>query len=649
MIAVALPLASLLILLTALVASPAWAADCGDAASLPAPYDALARGEAALAADLLPDALAALGSAAALPVGPAARRRLLLLGQAHILSGDLDRGRATLNQALEAWNAEPRGRRGSACDGDPAEMRWWLAEGAVRRGQPEEAVPVWRALWTTHPLSARSDAVEALLRAHDPAFAADEQTLVLGRAAGFGGINRHGEALTLLLARLEGDTEPNRQTLFRAYFRARKYQEAITLFPQLQAATDVDRFDYALARSRLGDYDGAARVYGGLADGRGGKIADDASFKLGYLLYDSGRLEEGLEAFAAHLARVPDSTHAVEARWFMGWSLLKLDRLEEAQAAFEALLAQHGDSSLAAGAAYWTARIAGMQGDAAAERAGYESVLSRYGATSYAWWASGRLDRGYPSPSAPDPVAPDGGLVDDPALARGLALLSAGVPDWAAAEFRQLKSRARKAGREASLHLGARLAEAGLWSEAVQLAQPWCGAPEKRADPAALQICWPRPEGAQVDASGLAVARHLPFAIMHAESAWQPRITSSAGARGIMQLMPKLAAAQAAVLHPGAVFDPETLYDPAVNVEYGLAELAELTRSLADTGVEPRLPLVIAAYNGGSEAVRRWLAEQPQPVEVDRWAEDISYSETRRYVRRVLGTLQVYRLLYGDP
>ena len=401
--------ALLFLVLPGLLATPARAADCGDPARLPAPYDALARGEIALTEGRLPDALVALDSVKGLPAGPAARRRLLLLGQAHVLSGALDAGRAALTEGLQAWGAEASGARSAACDGDPAEMRWWLAEGAVRRGQPEAAVPVWRKLWTQHPLSARADAVEELLRTHDAAFATDEQTLVLERAAAFGAINRHGDALALLLARLQGDTEANRQTLFRARFAARTYAEAIEMFPQLQAATEVDRFDYALARSRLGDYDGAARVYADLADGRGGKAADDASFKLGYLLYDSGELEAGLAAFAAHLDRVPDSTHAVEARWFMGWSLLKLDRLDQAQATLEALVAAHPDSSLAAGAAYWTARIAGLRGDAATERAGYEAVLSTYGATSYAWWASGRLGRTFAAPSVPPSGAVSGG------------------------------------------------------------------------------------------------------------------------------------------------------------------------------------------------------------------------------------------------
>jgi len=68
--------------------------------------------------------------------------------------------------------------------------------------------------------------------------------------------------------------------------------------------------------------------------------------------------------------------------------------------------------------------------------------------------------------------------------------------------------------------------------------------------------------------------------------------------------------------------------------------------------------LVIAGYNGGPDAVGRWLnqwttedggsAMWGDPDRVDLWAEFIGYSETRKYVRRVLGFLQTYRLVYGD-
>ncbi len=186
-------------------------------------------------------------------------------------------------------------------------------------------------------------------------------------------------------------------------------------------------------------------------------------------------------------------------------------------------------------------------------------------------------------------------------------------------------------------------------AEASCLANPYCGPAHKRKDLSALRLCWPRPEGELAAAIDEHLPRLLPFAIMRAESAYQPTISSAAGARGLMQMMPKLGVALYAKLHPDAgPLDPERLFDAATNVELGVAELSGLSQTFADTGVDPRLPLVIAGYNGGETAVRRWLGEQTAPVEADRWSEDIGYSETRRYVRRVLGTLQVYRYVYGD-
>ena len=82
--------------------------------------------------------------------------------------------------------------------------------------------------------------------------------------------------------------------------------------------------------------------------------------------------------------------------------------------------------------------------------------------------------------------------------------------------------------------------------------------------------------------------------------------------------------------------------------ELGVAELVSLAERFSDSGVDPTLPLVIAGYNGGEKAVRRWLALYPNPPEADHFAEDVGYTETRRYVRRVLGTLQAYRYIYGD-
>ena len=60
------------------------------------------------------------------------------------------------------------------------------------------------------------------------------------------------------------------------------------------------------------------------------------------------------------------------------------------------------------------------------------------------------------------------------------------------------------------------------------------------------------------------------------------------------------------------------------------------------------MPLVIAGYNGGVKAVNRWLDQSNGAVAPDVFMENVGYTETRRYVRRVLGYMQTYRYIYGD-
>ena len=479
--------------------------------------------------------------------------------------------------------------------------------------------------------------------------------LIVERAFALQQRQRHVEALALLDTLPDDRTDALRRRVAQAAFKARKYPRAVQLFGTLVTPTPQDRFDRALAASRTGDYATAAEIYGALvADhaeeaGKPTGPVDSASYKLGYLAYDAGDLERGIGLFSEHLQRYPTSKHADEALWFMGWSSIRLERWDAADAFFGKLTQDHRrSSSLAAGAAWWQARAAGIQGDPAAEAAGFERVLEDHPDSSYAWLASQALGRAWQRP-APEAEAEASAAPQAPAgVQRAIDLLDHGLDSWAQAELRA--ARKDLAGRAGSLEVARLLAEAGAWSEARKIALSYCEKPSLQTDVAALELCWPRPGGdalaAVAEAAGL--PRNLPFAIMRAESGFNPTVVSGAGARGLMQLMPQLGAAQWADRHPDEPWNDDLLFDPAINMELGTAELAALRQSLEETGASPLVPLVIAGYNAGEAPVRRWLAAQPTPLEVDRWAEDISYGETRRYVRRVLGTLQVYRYVYGD-
>jgi len=131
----------------------------------------------------------------------------------------------------------------------------------------------------------------------------------------------------------------------------------------------------------------------------------------------------------------------------------------------------------------------------------------------------------------------------------------------------------------------------------------------------------------------------LTWAIMREESAFNPDARSSAGALGLMQLMP--ATAKRVAADASVPWDELSLRRPEVSVALGTRLLASLREAFSD-----RPALAIAAYNGGPVAVRRWLAERPED-DRDIFIERMPFDETRAYVKRVLESQAAYAYLYA--
>src|SRR5258707_14551269 len=55
----------------------------------------------------------------------------------------------------------------------------------------------------------------------------------------------------------------------------------------------------------------------------------------------------------------------------------------------------------------------------------------------------------------------------------------------------------------------------------------------------------------------------------------------------------------------------------------------------------------LASYNAGENRVARWIAERPG-IAQDEFIDDIPFPETQGYVKKILGTAEDYRRLYGD-
>jgi soluble lytic murein transglycosylase len=133
---------------------------------------------------------------------------------------------------------------------------------------------------------------------------------------------------------------------------------------------------------------------------------------------------------------------------------------------------------------------------------------------------------------------------------------------------------------------------------------------------------------------------YLMAALIAQESTFQPAVRSSAGAIGLMQVMPPTGRQIARTLGIRP-FTTGRLTQPEVNVRIGMAAFANSVATYG--GIAPAL----AAYNAGGTRVTRWLAERRE-LDQDEFIDDIPFPETQNYVKRILGTAEDYRALYAN-
>lgn len=129
---------------------------------------------------------------------------------------------------------------------------------------------------------------------------------------------------------------------------------------------------------------------------------------------------------------------------------------------------------------------------------------------------------------------------------------------------------------------------------------------------------------------------YLVLSIVHSESAFNAKALSTAGAQGLMQLMPYTAVRLARLLGDQD-FRLEQLQTTDTNLLYGSLYLSLLLHYYGGHEIP-----AIAAYNAGPQVVNKWLREC-QNCPVDAFVEFIPYAETRNYVKKVLNTYTGFR------
>lgn len=176
----------------------------------------------------------------------------------------------------------------------------------------------------------------------------------------------------------------------------------------------------------------------------------------------------------------------------------------------------------------------------------------------------------------------------------------------------------------------------------VELKQLFSASPAQ-GDMAAWQASWPRLFRDMIEnrASEAGIDPDLLQGLVREESAFEPTAGSWAGAMGLCQLMMPTAREVAGWLSIPGKITRDRLHDPDLNLRMGATYLSRLIRQF-----KGNTALAVAAYNAGAGSVRKFLARYPGD-ELDEFIEEIPFEETRFYVKRVLGSMATYQMLYG--
>jgi soluble lytic murein transglycosylase len=141
--------------------------------------------------------------------------------------------------------------------------------------------------------------------------------------------------------------------------------------------------------------------------------------------------------------------------------------------------------------------------------------------------------------------------------------------------------------------------------------------------------------------SGDAIDPFFVYSVMRQESIFNFEISSPVGARGLLQIMPATGK-QLAKLEDISDFDPNMLFNPFLNIRLGIRYLIDLKKEYDNDYM-----YVLGNYNAGPKPTKRWQAAGGN-LPWDIRAEEISYWETRDYVKRVMGNYWIYQEIWNQ-
>lgn len=135
------------------------------------------------------------------------------------------------------------------------------------------------------------------------------------------------------------------------------------------------------------------------------------------------------------------------------------------------------------------------------------------------------------------------------------------------------------------------------------------------------------------------VDEYLIYAIIKAESNFEPNAESHRGAKGLMQLM--YSTAEDISKRIGIELNEDNILEPDININLGTKYISMLIQKYNN------INLALAAYNAGSGNVDGWIEKGTLKSDGSD-IENVPFTETNNYVRKILRDYEIYKNVYEE-
>jgi soluble lytic murein transglycosylase len=531
----------------------------------------------------------------------------------------------------------------------------WLRLGnaAESAGNRARAIEALRRVYFDYPLSTEADEAEVTLRRLNAAIDASLAPQELGRAeALFKG--RRWAPAKASYERVKpfataNDLERVNVHLAACDVQLKRYKPGRdALGPYLEGALGEEATYYYIAATRgLGltsEHERLTRAF--VAASPSSPWAEEALNDLATAFIIDDEDDRADEVFKEMLDRYPSGRFAERAAWRTGWWAYRQGRFRDAIRIFDRGAASFPRSDYRPPWLYWSGRASEQVGDQATATARFTVAATDYYNSYY-----GRLSVARLTPDRVAAIKPTFQRLPPPAPAKPVPtaerislLIATGLHREALGELQYAQ---RVWGDSSQLqatvaYVQQRLGNVRAGINAMKRAYPQYLAAGGEALPIEIQqVIFPLDYWPLLQKYGAArgLDPYLLAALVAQESNFDPVVVSPANAVGLMQVLPSNGRAFAKVLGLRS-FSRSKLNDPEVNIQIGTTIFANTIKKFG--GVH----FALAAYNAGEGRVVAWKKERPG-LPQDEFIDDIPFPETQNYVKRILGTAEDYRRLYG--